>query len=259
MFTIRSVSPKAPVTDPALARAGLVLCSHGVRSGPGAAAAHAEAIRKLGVFAETRVACLNGRPDLTSVIQDMRAPRIFLVPFLMAEGYTAQKILGRIMGDEPESPERTRVCRPVGTHPRISEVLSASALRCCRDRGWPPRETSLIVMGHGTRRNANSGGTAWRHAQAIARRRDFAAVGTAFLDQPPSLESVLTRTESPHTVVVGLFADGGSHGESDVPRILERAGHDAAYAGPIGIAPEMPQLILDQVLEKEADVAQQTA
>ena len=249
MSTTRLASPKAPATDPALAGSGLLLCSHGVRSGPGSAAAHAEAIQELGVFAETRACCLKGRPDMASVIRDMRAPRIFLVPFLMAEGYTARNVLARSLSDQPESRERTRVCRPVGTHPRIAEVLSASALRCCRDRGWPPRETGVIVMGHGTRRSANSGGTAWRHAQAMARRRDFAAVGAAFLDQPPSLESALARIAAPHTVVVGLFADRGSHGESDVPRLLERAGHDGAYAGPIGVAPEMPRLILDQVLE----------
>ncbi len=256
MSTTRPASLKAPVTDSALARSGLLLCCHGVRGGPGSAAAHAEAIRDLGVFAETRVSCLKGRPDVASVIRDMCAPRIFLVPFLMAEGYTAQKVLARSLSEAPACQERTLLCRPVGTHPRISEVLTASALRCCRDRGWSARKTSVVVMGHGTRRSANSGGTAWRHAQTMARRHDFAAVVSAFLDQPPSLESVLARLATPHVVVVGLFADSGSHGESDVPRLLEVAGRDAAYTGPVGLAPEMPRLILDQVFEKQAGPAE---
>ena len=67
---------------------------------------------------------------------------------------------------------------------------------------------------------------------------------------------MLARLATPHVVVVGLFADSGSHGESDVPRLLEVAGRDAAYTGPVGLAPEMPRLILDQVFEKQAGPAE---
>lgn len=260
MSLTRPASPKAPATEPALGDlavegAGLLLCCHGVYGGPGAAVQHAGAIQRLGLFAETRVCCLKGRPVLADVVQRMQCPRIFLVPLLMAEGYAAGRLLGGAVTDLAEGHERIVLCRPVGTHPRIAAVLSANALRCCRANAWAPQDTTVIVMGHGTKRCANSGGTAWRHAQALAQSKDFARVESAFLDQPPRLATVLARVCTPHTVVVGLFADRGAHGESDVPRLLAETGYSAAYAGPVGTAPELSRLILDQVLTRQDEAA----
>lgn len=260
MSTTRFAVPKAPATDSALGNlrldgAGLLLCCHGVHGGPGSTAQHAAAIQRLGCFAETRVCCLKGRPALAGVIERMHSPQIFLVPFLMAEGYTARQYLSRALAALPESQGRIVLCRPVGTNPRIANTLSAAAMRCCRDRGWAPQETTVIVIGHGTTRCADTGDTARRHVEALARLGDFAAAAPAFLEQAPSLEQALRSCASPHSVVVGLFADRGAHGENDVPLLLAQLRSAAAYAGPVGTAPELSNLILDQVLARQAEAA----
>lgn len=255
MSTTRFISLKAPVTDPTLGRAGLLLCCHGVYGGPGSAVQHAAAIQWLGLFAETRVCCLKGRPALASVIDHMDSPEIYLVPLLMAEGYSAGRLLNGALQEVPNGARRIILCRPVGANPRMAEVLSVTARRCCRARRWALEETTVVVMGHGTTRCASSGGTVLGHAAALARQSDFAAVAPAFLDQSPSLERVFAGITTAHTVVVGLFADRGAHGENDVPRLLVKAGYSAAYAGPVGIAPELSNLILDQVLAGRAEAA----
>lgn len=255
MSTTRSAAPKAPVIDPALSDAGLLLCAHGVYGGPGVAAEHAAAIRRLGAFAETRVCCLKGRPALASVIDRMHSRRIYLVPLLMAEGYTARRLVTRALQDAPGHARRVVLCRPVGTNPGMAEVLSATARRRCRAKQWAPEDTTVIVMGHGTTRCASSGDTVHDHAEALAREGNFAAVAPAFLDQPPSLQQALARSTTHHAVVVGLFADHGAHGEIDVPRLLAKAGPSAVYAGPAGAAPELSGLILDQVLAGRAEAA----
>ena len=247
MSTTRFASPKGPAISAALDRAGLLLCSHGVQGGPGHASRHAAAIRRLGLFAETRVCCLKGRPGLAEVMEGMSSPEVYLVPLLMAEGYTAGRLLDCALAALPDGGSRIVLCRPVGTNPGMAAVLLASARRCCRAKRWAPEETTVVVMGHGTRRCAGSGGTVFSHSQLIAREGDFAAVAPAFLDQPPSLGETLAQSTTRHAVVVGLFTDRGAHGEKDVPRLLAQGGHDAAYAGPVGTAPELSDLILDQV------------
>lgn len=240
MSTTRSVSPKAPATRPAANRAGLLIACHGVDGGPGIGLSHAAAIERRGLFAEVRVGCLKGRPSLVEAARGMRSQEIFLVPLLMAEGYTLERALAGL-------PPRLLVCRPVGANPRLADVLAAAARRSCHLRSWEPEQTTLLVMAHGTKRHPHSGATALRHVQALRRGGGFAAVGSAFLDQAPTLGQALAERTTDQVVVVGFFADRGTHGESDVRRLLAETGGATAYAGPVGTAAELPGLILDQV------------
>jgi len=255
MFTTRFAAPKAPATDPALSRAGLLICCHGIHGGAGSAAQHAAAIQRRGLFAEVRVCCLKGQPALAGVVDRMASAEIYLVPLLMAEGYTAGRIMSRALRDAATVAKRIVVCRPVGANPGMVEVLSAAARRCCHAKDWARGETTVIVMGHGTTRCDSSSSTLLAHVRALAEQGDFAAAVPAFLDQAPSLEQALAGCTTPRTVVVGLFADRGSHGETDVPRLLAMAGHPAAYAGPVGTAPELSDLILDQVFARRVEAA----
>ncbi len=247
MFSTRSIYRTAPATEWLPASSGLVICGHGVRGGPGSAPRHAATIARLGRFAEVRVCCLNGRPCLEEVLSRMRTQSIYIVPLLMAEGYTAQRRLADALDDDAEDGKQVVVCRPVGVNPRLSDLIAASARRTCRDRGWAPGDCALIVMAHGTPRSAAAAATAIEHAARIARRQDFAEVATAFLDEAPSLPEALRSMASRYCVVVGLFADRGVHGEGDVLRLLSDWGGAAAYAGPVGIMPEIAALILEQV------------
>jgi sirohydrochlorin ferrochelatase len=225
----------------------VVICVHGIHGGLGSAARHVAAIAGLGRFSEVRLCCLNGQPALGDVLGRMRAETIYLVPLLMAEGYTLAERLRPALAGLPDDGKRVVVCRALGANPRLADVISEIARRTCRTRGWSPRETGIIVVGHGTPRCPNSGDTAIGHARRIARRGAFAEVGVAFLDQPPNFRDALAGIESRHVVVVGLFADRGAHGERDLLRLVSESGRDAAYAGPLGVSPEITEIILDQV------------
>lgn len=255
MFTTRSTAPKAPVIDASCHGRGLLVCAHGVYGAPGVAARHVAAIRRLGRFAEVRVCCLKGRPDPATVIGHMASAEIFVVPHFMAEGYALCELLPAALAGLSADGRSIHLCRPVGANPRLSGLLSAAALRTCGERRWASRDTTLLVMGHGTPRNPASAATAISHAEDIARAGCFGAVEVAFLDQAPSLPAVLERLTTRHAVVVGFFADRGSHGEKDVPRLLAESSVSAAYAGPIGTSDEIPDLILDQVFAELAPVS----
>jgi sirohydrochlorin cobaltochelatase len=253
-------------TEEPWASAALVLCAHGVRGGAGAAEEHAALIRRRRIFAEVRACALRGRPGLAETLAALRAGAppvpspIYLAPLLMAEGYTLRAMLRRL-GDGAPAPGPAAgrgllLCPPVGTHPRLAVAMAAKALVACRARSWPPEETALLIVGHGTRRDPNSGATARRHARWIGAGGAFAEVAVAFLDEPPAVPEALAGLTAPRCVAVGLFVDRGEHGEEDIPRLLASAAGDgwrgaAAYAGPIGPDPLVADLILDRVRAAE--------
>ena len=112
----------------------------------------------------------------------------------------------------------------------------------------------MLLVGHGTPRNAQSSSTARGLARALDRGRVFAEVGTAFLDEPPSVSEALAALGGEAVVVVGLFAAEGSHGAEDVRGLLAAAGGTAGrmpanvhYAGALGAGPGVIGLILERV------------
>lgn len=246
MSATRSNAPRAPATEHVWKDAALVLCAHGIRGGPGVAVEHARAIERRGLFAEVAAACHKGRPGALETLAEIRSPRVFVVPLLMAEGFTLRTMLRKL---EPalRSKAGLMLCRPVGVHPHFSLMMARRALAVCARRRWRPSRTSLVIAGHGTRRDANSGATARDHAKQIEDMELFGEVVVAFLDEPPAVPEVLSELRMPQCVAVGLFLDRGEHGEEDVPKLLAPAGERAAYAGPVGTDPRVVELVLDQV------------
>lgn len=239
--------------DPRWADAALVLCAHGIRGAPGTAIQHARLIGRLGVFADVRACAHKGDPGLVETLTRLTARRTYLLPLLMAEGYTLRAMLRKL--DAVPSETRPVVCRPVGVHQHFARMIAGSAEAICAARGWAPEATSLLIAGHGTHRARDSGATARRHAAAVAATGTFGEVVVAFLDEPPTIPDVLRSLRHRRCVAVGLFVDRGEHGEEDMPGLLAAAGSQAAYAGPVGTEPAVAELILDQVREADAGEA----
>ena len=198
-----------------------------------------------GLFAEVHACALKGAPGLRDIVAAVRAPELMFAPLLMAEGYTLQAML-RKLESAIDRARRVTVCRPIGVHPRLAEMIATRARALCATKAWRPGETALLIVGHGTERHPDSGATARRHAAQIAAAAIFAEVATGFLDEPPRVPEALGALRAPHCVAVGLFVDAGEHGEEDIPALLAPAGERAVYAGPIGPDPLVTELILDQ-------------
>jgi sirohydrochlorin cobaltochelatase len=183
---------------------------------------------------------------LPGTLAEVGAERVYLVPMLMAEGYTLRAMLRRLEGGRELS-----VCRPVGANPRLAELIGRKAQAARIAQGWAAEDTALLLVGHGTERHAASGATTRRHAAELAARGGFAEAAVAFLDQAPTIAAAVARLSAPRCVAVGLFLDRGEHGEQDIPRLLATTGHQTVYAGPIGTDPEIATLIIEQVRERD--------
>ena len=240
------MAPKAPATERRLGNVALVLGAHGIRGGVGAAAEHAERIAARGLFAEVHACALKGAPGLVETLGTVAAPEIVFSPLLMAEGYTLEVMRRQLDRRRPRA-ARLTVCRPIGVHPRLGDMIRDKALARCAARSWDPAATALLIVGHGTERHPDSGTTARWHAGQIAAQGAFAAVAVAFLDEAPRVPEALDALKATPCVAVGLFVDAGEHGEEDIPALLAPARDRAVYAGPLGPDPLITGLILDQV------------
>ncbi|MGI9490266.1 MAG: CbiX/SirB N-terminal domain-containing protein [Geminicoccaceae bacterium] len=238
---------KAPATSrtPAGGNLALVVAVHGIRGQAGGAVAHAKHIASSGRFEDVRVACLKGMPELGDVAVDLAGRDVILAPLLMADGYTLKAMKRRL---EPIIPtlRSFTAAAPLGVNPGLAYTIVETAKKACHERDWPLAETDLLIAAHGTRRDPNSGKSAFDHVETIAARKTFATVRTGFLDQSPTLKEVIAARSACH-VVVGLFIDRGEHGEEDIPAILGEAGPDAVYTGPIGVDPGITDLLMAQV------------
>jgi sirohydrochlorin cobaltochelatase len=274
----------APAVDPAReetlrgagrrwARSALVLVAHGSEHRPAeetATVAHAEALRRRGLFREVKACFLKATPGLRETVASLRSPSAYLVPCFMGGGYSTRTVIPDELGltgpisELARRPGRGRAertlfyCEPVGVHPRLAGLIARRVEETCRARGLSPAAVAVLLVAHGTLKDPESGEAARRQAARLAGRGGFAGVRAAFLEEPPYLREEATRLGERPTVAVGLFAEAGFHGEEDVPRLLgleSEGGPTAAgsgpagvwYTGPLGPDPEIAEIILDQV------------
>jgi len=204
---------------------------------------HAALIRARNRFADVRVCSLYGTPELTRTLDEIDSPEVLVVPWLMCAGYTMDRLCAVIDGHPASG--RISLAEPIGAQPDIAGLAAEIAAGACRLRNWLPEETAVLLIGHGSGRNTVSAQTTRRHAARIAETARFARIAIAFLDEPPSPAEALASLDTPTCVAVGLFAERSLHGEDDVPRLLG-AGGEVHYTGPIGIAPDVVDIIVAQ-------------
>lgn len=271
--------------------ATVVLLGHGTEENAGSAGAvrlHVRWLREKRRFADVREAFWKQAPQVQDVLAELTAPVVFVVPLFMAEGYFAARVIPESLGlptpTQPSpawprirfGPDRTLVyCAPVGTHPRLMEVVLARAEGVVRAHPFPrlprPDEISLFLAGHGTEREAQSRRSVEELAQRIAGLGRYACVGAVFLDEEPRIPACYERAVTRRMVVVPAFMSDGLHTMEDIPVLLgepervvkqrlesgqfpwrnptERHGRWVWYTPALGSEPALQEIILERIRE----------
>jgi sirohydrochlorin cobaltochelatase len=247
------------------ADAALVLLGHGTTLNSGSAAPvfqHAAELRARACFAAVREAFWKQEPRLAGVLSSLDAPRIFIAPLFISEGYFSERLIPRALGFRGAGPEgfcRARrqggqtlfYCKPVGTHESMTGALLARArevvgrfpsrrgpalketTRFVAGRG-PGRgqdarattglkETTLFVAGHGTGRDPNSRRAIERQVQLIRAMDLYADVQGVFLEEEPRIGRCWELAATRRLVVVPFFISDGLHVQEDIPVMLGEA------------------------------------
>ena len=247
---------------------------------------HADELRRRGIFAQVTECFWKEEPAIGSVLRGVLAPRVFVVPLFISEGYFTEEVIPRELGlcasgdkDFPRVQQRgghtIHYCGPVGTHPSMTSVLLARAREVVAEHPFPraplPAETTLFIAGHGTGRNENSRQSIERQVELIRARGEYAAVHGVFMEEEPRIADCYTLATTKNIVMVPFFISDGLHSREDIPVMLgegegvvrerlrlgqptwrnptEKHGKLLWYAPSIGSEPGMVEVILDRVKE----------
>jgi sirohydrochlorin ferrochelatase len=229
-----------------------VLASHGDRAGAERnrlLATHAKTVHSLTNLSIVTAGVLKGEPTLEAALSQAAASgvrEVFVYPLFMSDGYFTTTVLPdriRTAGFENSA----HLLPPLGLDPHIADLVQADALETSLRTGLEPRASRLLVVGHGSKFGPASAQATQVVADSIARSGIFASVATAFLEEPPFLETELEGARDP-TIVAGFFFGDGMHAGEDIPAAIDRTGAHAVYAGPVGRSARIPALIAAAVL-----------
>jgi uroporphyrin-III C-methyltransferase len=224
----------------------LVLAAHGSRRDAGANALvqrHADEVRARSVFAEVAVAFHQGQPRFETVLDTLRARNVTVVPFMTSAGHYCDTVLPRAL--RPRAGVRLRITPPLGTHPRLVDIVARRAAALMRQSGLPSEHTTIAVVGHGTPRHAQSRAATQALARGLAARRVARHAVIAFIDDDPPLAALPSLVNSRHLVVIPFLIGGSVHALRDIPAALP--GH-VVIDQPIGTYHELPDLLIELAL-----------
>jgi sirohydrochlorin ferrochelatase len=236
MCGTRSPSPKAPATDGR--REALLIAAHGDCGGARdnhLANAIAARMRRSGQFADVGVGYMRGTPNLAEAAAGLAGDRVRICPLFTSDGYYVRQAIPARLGITDSGGDavgrRYAIMSPTGLSARLPQIVSANALAAARDAGIVPGDARLLVVAHGSSKDAASRHATEALAAAIRGGNGCAAVDTAYLEEPPLLADQLARLPGP-LVVAGFFIGEGMHGAEDMRLAVAQAGRDDICLAP---------------------------
>lgn len=260
----------------------LVVMGHGTELNENSAVPvrqHVSELRKRRIFREVREAFWKQEPQIKTVLAEISAPRIFIAPLFISEGYFAGQVIPRALGFENGTRtlavkgSQVHFCRPVGTHDSMTRVILSRADATLKAFPFPraPKhaDMTLFIAGHGTEKNENSRKPIERQVELIRGLGVYAEVHAIFLDEAPRIPDCYTMARTRNLVIVPFFISDGLHTQEDIPALLgetkkniaqrlaagqpvwrspmEREGKLVWYTAAVGTDPGIAEVILERV------------
>jgi sirohydrochlorin cobaltochelatase len=277
------------VSDAEFSDAALVLVGHGSTLNADSSAPtyqHGDELRRRGIFGQVIECFWKLEPGIAGVLRGVFAPRIFIVPLFISEGYFTEEVIPRELGfcarDESNfsrvqqrGNQTLYYCGPIGTHASMTEVILSRAQEVTAKYPFPrtpkPAETTLFIAGHGTGNNENSRKAIERQVELIRARNIYAEVHPVFMEEEPRIGDCYRMASTRQMVMVPFFISDGLHSFEDIPVMLgepkktveerlksgqptwrnptERQGKLLWYSRSIGDEPHIADVILERVRE----------
>lgn len=213
--------------------AALVILGHGSTQNADSAAPifqHAAELRRRRIFAEVREGFWKQEPQVKQVLPALTAPRVFIVPLFISEGYFSNEIIPRELGSAPgqstlnSKHSNLTYTKPVGTHPGMTNVVLARARDVVAQFPFPraakPQDTTLFIAGHGTERNENSRKAIEQQVELIRSTNLYAGVHGVFLEEEPRIADCYDMAQTRNIAIVPFFISDGLHTQEDIPILL---------------------------------------
>lgn len=196
------------------------------------------------------------------VLDTVESEEVYVVPAFISEGYFTQQVIPRELGlAGPLSRVGTKTVHyagPLGTFEGMPDVILERTDDLMRGREVSGR-TALVLLGHGTDLNKNSGGVIYLNAGRIRERGIYDLVEVGFLDQEPEIGGVVDGVEADNAILIPVFIAEGWHTRETIPddlgltgEVTTRDGKTIYYGAPVGTHPSMANLIAARARESMA-------
>ncbi|HTV41524.1 MAG TPA: CbiX/SirB N-terminal domain-containing protein [Candidatus Sulfotelmatobacter sp.] len=262
----------------------LVVMGHGTELNENSAVPvrqHVSELRRRRIFRDVREAFWKQEPQIKAVLAEISAPRIFIAPLFVSEGYFAGQVIPQALGFENGTRtlnvkgSQIHFCRPAGTHDSMTRVILSRAEGILKAFPFPraPKQadTTLFIAGHGTEKNENSRIPVERQVELIRGLGVYAEVHAIFLEEAPRIPDCYTMARTRNLVIVPFFISDGLHTQEDIPVLLgetkkniarrlaagqpvwrnpmERSGKLVWYTAAVGTDAGMVEVILERARE----------
>jgi len=270
-----STDANKPNSEPDTPRSALVIAGHGSLLNDQSdvpAFHHADTVRRTGVFDEVRETFWKEEPTFRDVLRILASEVVYVVPLFISEGYFVEQVLPREMRltgpDAPDVEKTVHVTRPIGTHPSLRDVIIHRAESAAGTSDL--EDTSLVLIGHGTKRNPKSKKSILNHAERVRHRNRFHDVTSVFLEEEPTVDRTVEVAATDRVVAVPMFISDGFHTDGEIPELVgviedeadpvprgecvEVDGKDIWYTAAVGTDPLVASVILERAKEEGAPV-----
>ncbi len=200
-------------------------------------------------------------------VPDLPMGEVYLLPFFMSDGYFVQQkipdIFGLQNGEVISEDRQIYQCEAIGVDPSLSRIFKNMADEICRTNSYKEEDVAVLIVAHGSTKSSASREAAILQARHLTEQGGFLSVGTAFLEEEPSVAGWLKTNKLPDgpMIVLGMFAAEGPHAMSDVPEQIalaitngdfasEKQAGPLIYAGVVGTRPEIIRLIQESVSKR---------
>ena len=205
-------------------------------------------------------------PSMRHVLDMVESEDVYVVPAFISEGYFTQQVVPRelgLSGPVTRKGEKTvRYAGPLGTYQGMADVILERAEGLLKGKEVPSGRRALVLLGHGTDLNKNSGEVIYLNAGRIRERGLYDLVEVGFLDQDPEIGEVVENVEAESVVLIPVFIAEGWHTRETIPEDLGLKGEVTVkatpsgnktifYGAPVGTHPSMADLIAARAREVE--------
>jgi len=220
---------------------------------------HARRIRQDGEFDEVVECFWKEEPSMRHVLDTVESDEVCVVPAFISEGYFTQQVIPRELGLEGpvtrKGSKTVRYAGPLGTFEGMPDVILERTQDLMRGKEVSGR-SALVLLGHGTDLNKNSGGVIYLNAGRIRERGIYDRVEVGFLDQDPEIGDVVRKTGAENVILIPVFIAEGWHTRETIPEDLGLRGEVTVredktifYGAPVGTHPSMANLIAARARE----------
>ncbi len=247
----------------------LVLAGHGSHISPNTAGIvwrYVDMLRARGIADEITACFWKEKPSFRQVFNTLSSETVVVVPVFTAQGYFTQTVIPIEMGLSGKETQidgkRVLYTPTLGEHHYLETIIYKRVHDVLQAEQITPEDTTVAIIGHGTRRNRKSRDATIHQANQLRQHNLVSTVVDVYLDDDPDIPTIYQTTSTENIIAVPFFLAEGSHVTIDVPKALgieygdfpaSVQGRSVFYTPPVGTDDAICDVILELANDTSID------